>query len=319
VRTFVSLIFAAVVLGSPAAGEEFPSRPITLVQGFAAGGNADTIARVVAQAMSENIGQRVVVEGKTGAGGNIASASVAAAKPDGYTLILLTGGHAVSANLYKQLAFKPVDGFQMISTVNFFPFAISVRADSPMKTLGDLIAAAKAKPTALSYSSVGVGSTQHLTGELLAQMAGIDMTHVPYRGGAAPLNDLLAGTIDVMMDTLTVSAPQIAAGKIRALAVTSPAPWPSLPDAPPAAATVPGFDVRSWTGVAAPAGVPLDVVAKLNASVRKGLEQAEVRTRLAALGTEIRGSTPEEMRAHVAGEIEKWRRVIETAKIERQE
>lgn len=311
----------AVALAIPAgavAQDTYPSRPITLSHGFGAGGNSDTVARIIAPALGERLGQQVVVEPRVGAGGNLATDRVVKATPDGYNLIVLTGGHAVSGALYKALPFHPVDDLQMLSTLIYFPFVISVRKDHRFQSLADLVAEAKAKPKTITFSSVGVGSTQHLAGELLASLAGIELVHVPYRGGQAPVTDLLGGRIDVMIDTLTVTRPQLGAGTVRGLAVTSPAAWPSLPGIPPASDTVKGYDVRSWMGVATTKGVPEPVVRQLNAAVLYGLEQPQVRDKLEAIGNEVRGSTPDEMRAWIAGEIAKWRKVIDDAKVQRQ-
>jgi tripartite-type tricarboxylate transporter receptor subunit TctC len=314
----VACIAMLAVPASVAAQEKYPSRPITLSHGFGAGGNSDTVARIIAPVLAERLGQQVLVEPRVGAGGNLATDRVTKAAPDGYNLIVLTGGHAVSGALYKALPFHPVDDLQMLSTLIYFPFVISVRNDHRFKSLADLVAEAKAKPKTITYSSVGVGSTQHLAGELLASLAGIELVHVPYRGGQAPVTDLLGGRIDVMIDTLTVTRPQLAAGTIRGLAVTSPAAWPSLPGIPAAADTVNGYDVRSWMGVATTKGVPEPIVKTLNADILYALQQPQVRDKLEGIGNEVRGSTPEEMRTWVAGEIAKWRKVIDDAKVERQ-
>jgi tripartite-type tricarboxylate transporter receptor subunit TctC len=310
---------AAFVMTAGASAQDlYPSRPITLSHGFGAGGNSDTVARIISPTLSERLGQQVVVEPRVGAGGNLATERAVKAAPDGYTLIVLTGGHAVSGALYKSLPFHPVDDLQMLSTLIYFPFVISVKSDHRFRSLADLIAEAKAKPKTITYSSVGVGSTQHLAGELLASMAGIELVHVPYRGGQAPVTDLLGGRIDVMIDTLTVTRPQLASGTIRGLAVTSPNEWPGLKDIPPAAKVVPGYDVRSWMGVATTKGVPQPVVKRLNAEILYALQQPQVRDKLEGIGNEVRGSTPEEMRAWIAGEVAKWQKVIADAKVERQ-
>lgn len=309
----------AVLAGSGAAiGQDvYPSRPITLSHGFGAGGNADTIARIIAPTLAERLGQQVIVEPRVGAGGNLATERVAKATPDGYTLLIITGGHAVSGALYKALPFHPVDDLQMLSTLIYFPFVISVRSDHRFKSLADLVAEAKAKPGTITFSSVGVGSTQHLAGELLASLAGIELVHVPYRGGQAPVTDLLGGRIDVMIDTLTVTRPQLESGKVRGLAVTSPQAWPSLPGIPPAGDTVKGYDVRSWMGIATTRGVPEPIVKRLNAEILYALQQPSVRGSFETIGNEVRGSTPDEMRKWVAGEVTKWRKVIDDAKVER--
>jgi tripartite-type tricarboxylate transporter receptor subunit TctC len=300
------------------ADDDYPSRPITLVHGFGAGGNADAIARIVGEGLSRRLGKPVVIEARTGAGGNIASDHVAKATPDGYTLIMLTGGHATSAALYKSLPFDPVGDFQMISTVVYFPFVLAVKANSRFQTLADLIAEAKARPDTLTFSSVGVGSTQHLVGELLSSMAGIKMIHVPYKGGGAPINDLLGGQIDLLSDSLTITAPQLAAGTIRGLGVTSREAWPSIPNVPPIAKTVPGYEVKSWLGIATAKNVPQPIVERLNREVRAVLEMPDIKGKLEAMGNEVRGSTPDEMRTMIGAEITRWKQVIKDANIPQQ-
>jgi len=320
-KTFLAvLLFSALISPQPPvhAQVSYPSKPIRLVQGFGPGGNADTVARIVADSMSKIFGQPVVVEAKTGAGGNIASAEVAKSSPDGYTLLLLTGGHAVSAGLYKSLPFHPVDDFSMISTITFFPFVVSVRPDHPAKTLQDAIQMAKAQPGKLNYSSVGVGSTQHLAGELISSMAGIRMTHVPYRGGAAPMEGLLRGDVDLLIDTVTFTTTQLQGGRVRPLAVTSARPWPSLPGVPAAAETLPGFDVRSWTGLAGPKGMDRNLVQRLNLALNDAVAVGAVRRQLEGLGNHVLPGTPTEMRELVAREAARWAQVIKDAKIPQQ-
>jgi tripartite-type tricarboxylate transporter receptor subunit TctC len=288
------------------------------MHGFGPGGNADAIARIVADGLSRRLAKAVIVEARPGAGGNIASDRVAKAPPDGYTLIMLTGGHAVSAALYKALPFDPVNDFQMISTVVFFPFVVAVKANHRFQTLADLIAEAKAKPDTLTYSSVGVGTTQHLVGELLSSVAGIKMIHVPYKGGGGPINDLLGGQIDILIDTLTITAPQLAAGTIRGLGVTSQKPWFSIPDVPPIAATIPGYEVQSWLGIATSRNVPAPVVQRLNRELRAVLEMPEIKGKLEAMGNEVRGGSPDEMRNMIASEISRWKLVTGDAGIPKQ-
>jgi tripartite-type tricarboxylate transporter receptor subunit TctC len=300
------------------ADDDYPSRSITLTHGFGAGGNADAIARIVADGLARRLGKPVIVEAHPGAGGNIASDRAAKASPDGYTLIMLTGGHAVSAAMYKTLSFDPVEDFQMISTVVFFPFVVAVKTSHRFQTLADLIAEAKAKPDTLTFSSVGVGSTQHLAGELLSSMAGIKMIHVPYKGGGGPINDLLGGQIDILIDTLTISAPQLSAGTIRGLGVTSEKPWFSIPDVPPIDTIVRGYEVRSWLGIATGKNVPQPVVDKLNRELRAVLDMPDIKGKLEAMGNEVRSGSPDDMRNMIASEISRWKRVIDTAGIPRQ-
>lgn len=312
-----AIIAVLTVPGTAIAQDAYPSRPIMLSHGFGAGGNADTIARIIAPTLAERLGQQVIVEPRVGAGGNLATERVAKATPDGYTLLIITGGHAVSGALYKALPFHPVDDLQMLSTLIYFPFVISVRSDHRFKSLADLVTEARAKPKTITYSSVGVGSTQHLAGELLASLAGVELVHVPYRGGQAPVTDLLGGRIDIMIDTLTVTRPQLESGKVRGLAVTSPETWPSLPGIPPAGDTIKGYDVRSWMGIATTRGVPEPIVKRLNSEILYALQQPSVRGSFETIGNEVRGSTPDEMRKWVAGEVAKWQKVIDDAKVER--
>ena len=316
-RTIANVaMLAAMLVGSAAAQETYPARPVTLTHGFAAGGNGDVMSRIVAEALSPRIGQPVVVEPRPGAGGNTAAARLAKSLPDGYTLISLTGGHAVSGALYKSLPFEPIDDFEMISTYGYQSFMIAVQKNSPIRTVADLIKAAKAAPGKLTFSSVGVGSTQHLAGELFAAMTGIQMTHVPYRGGSAPMTDLIAGTIDVSFDSITVIDPQFRGGNVHVLGVTSGTKWWSTPDVVTVAETVPGYDVRTWLGMATPKGAAPAIVQKLNAATRAALADPAVIDRLRkAGGMNVQGSSPEEMRTLVTSQIATWKKVIAGANI----
>jgi tripartite-type tricarboxylate transporter receptor subunit TctC len=316
-RAAVAAILASPFAPRLASAQAWPTRPVMLVHGFGAGGNADSISRVMANALSGELGEQVVVEAKPGAGGNLASEQVTRAQPDGHTIILLTGGHAVSAAMYKSLRFKPVEDFAFVSLVATFPFVIATRAESPLKTIADVIEAARKDPGKLTFSSVGFGSTQHLTGELFAGTAGVKLTHVPYRGGMQPLSDLISGRIDLVVDTITVTGAAIRSGTIRGLGVTSPEPWPALPDVPPIAGTLPGFQVPSWIGIAAPAATPPAVIAKLNAAIGKALQSDKVKEQLGFLGVKPEGTTPDGMRTFVSSEIERWKGVVEKAGLER--
>ena len=316
IATLLVLLLSAML--TPVQAQQYPARPITLTHGFAAGGNGDVVSRIVGDALSRHLGQPVVVEPRPGAGGNTASLRLTQAPPDGYTLISLVGGHAVSAAIYKSLPFDPIESFQFISVYGYQAFIVAVRKDNPIKTLPDLIAAAKANPGKLTYSSVGVGSTQHLAGELFCAMAGIQMTHVPYRGGSGPMTDLLGGSIDLNVDTITVIEPQVRAGKVTALGVTSAKKWWSLPDITPISATVPGYDVQTWLGLAAPKGTPPDIVAKLNAATRAGLADKETVERLNKIGLDVHPSTPDEMKTMVAEQIAKWKKVVADSHIPQQ-
>jgi tripartite-type tricarboxylate transporter receptor subunit TctC len=287
--------------------------------GFAPGGNADTVARLLAREMSTGLGNQVIIDSKPGAGGNIAAATVAKANPDGHTLLLVTGGHAVSGALYKSLSYKSVESFAPVSLVTTFPFLIVSRSDGADATLAAMLARAKANPGRVTFGSAGTGSTQHLTGELLNSMAGTKITHVPYKGDAAALVGLLGGQIDLVIASPTALIAQIKAGKVKALAVSGNARWSQLPGVPTVAeAGVPSFDVQSWLGLAATAGTPAAVVDRLHAEVVRILKIPTVRSSIEGLGSEPRTSTPEELRSRMAGELQRWTRVIEEAKIERE-
>lgn len=315
-------LLAALAALAPACGaqaQEYPNRPIRIIQGFAPGGNADAIARLLGQEMSKSLGQPIIVESKPGAGGNIAAEAVAHAQPDGYTLLLAVGGHSVSGALYKSLGYKSVESFEWISTATVFPFVLSVRSDSPLHNVTELIAAARVKPDAVSYGSAGVGSTQHLTGALLSSLAGAKMLHVPYKGDAGALAALLAGDIDFVVAPGTATLPHIKGGRLKAIAVTGATRWAGLPDVPTVQeGGVPGFDVSSWAGLATTAGTPRAIVERLNAEVKKALQVPEVRARLESFGGEVRASTPEEMRDRVASEVQRWSKVIADANIPKQ-
>lgn len=314
-RRITTLLAAlALVPLLPLAALAYPDKSITLVQGFNVGGNADIVARIVANALSKELKQQVLVEARTGAGGNLASGQVSKAPADGYTLILLTGGHAVSAAMYKQLPFDPVEGFEWLSLVTRFPFVLAVSPDSPYRSVAALVAAAKARPGELSFSSVGIGSTQHLSGELFQSLAGIQLNHIPYRGGAAPLQDVLGGRVDMMFDSVTVTRAHIEAGKLRGLGVTAPQSAPQLPGIPPIQASVAGFEVTSWTGLAAPKGLPPAIAQQLRKATAKVLADPEVQRQLEATGGQVGASrSGAEMKGFVAGQVAKWKKVVQDA------
>ncbi|MEP6722819.1 MAG: tripartite tricarboxylate transporter substrate binding protein [Variovorax sp.] len=312
-------VWAAFAALPAMAQQTYPDRAIKIYQGFAPGGNADAIARAIGVEMGKALGQPIVVEAQSGAGGTIASTTVARAKPDGYTLLLATGGHAVAGALYNTLPYKTVADFDMVSTVTYFPFLIVVNASSKFQNFREVVAAAQAAPGTVAYGTAGIGSTHHLAGELLARMAKAPMLHVPYRGDAAALTALLAGDVPFIIAPPTAVMSNIQAGKLRALATTGPQRWPGLPSVPTVAEqNVPGYDVRSWAGLMAPAGTPRLVIERLNAETAKALQAAAVRQRLEDMGGEARGSTPEEMKAMVARELDRWTQVVADSKIPKQ-
>jgi len=309
--------FLLLVLSSSILAQGYPDRPVRIVVGFPPGGSSDTVARVVAQHLSPLLGQPVVVENKPGAGGVIGSDAVAKAPPDGYTLLLATAGHSTAAAMMQKLPFDAVKDFAWITTVTTYPFAIATAADSPIKSLQDLVKKAKASPGKITYSSAGVGTSHHLLGEWLSSQAGIEMNHIPFKGGTSPLTEVLAGRVDVMIETMTLVLPHIKSGKLRGLAVTSPEPKDYLPDVPPASNSVPGLVFQSWLGIAAPAGTPPAVIDSLNEHLRKTLAQPDVQKRLAALGGGAAPVSPDEMRRQVAAEIERWKKLVDSLGIQR--
>ena len=311
-------LLIGVLLSCSVGAQTYPDRPVRLVVGFPPGGSSDTVARVVAQSLSPLLGQPVVVENKPGAGGIIGSDQVAKAAPDGYTLLLATAGHSTAAAMMQKLPFDAVKDFAWITTVTTYPFAIATAADSQIRSLPDLIAKAKAAPGRITYSSAGIGTSHHLLGEWLSSQAGIEMNHIPFKGGTSPLTEVLAGRVDLMIETMTLVLPHIKSGKLRGLAVTSPEPKDYLPDVPPVAKTVPGLVFQSWLGIAAPAGTPPPIVERLNRELHKVLEDAEVQKRLAALGGGSAPTTPDLMRSQVQTEVERWKKLVESRKIERQ-
>lgn len=317
-KTLFAALPLAMALSLPAAAQSnYPDHTIRIVHGFAAGGNADTVSRIIADALSQDLGQPVVVEARPGAGGTVASGYVAQQEADGYTLQLLVGGHPVAAALYNSLPFDSLDDFTFISTVGQFPFFVGAQ-HGRFGSIQEVIEAGRANPRSIRIGHAGVGSTQHLTGELLGLETGVQFLHVPYQGGAAATTALMGGEIDLVIDAGTVILGQADAGVFDALAVSSGQRWEDRPDVPTLAETVaPDFDVLSWTGIGAPAGLPADIAETLNAAVNRALQDEGVRERILALGASPVGSTSEEFRAMVERQIATWTRVIEAAEIER--
>jgi tripartite-type tricarboxylate transporter receptor subunit TctC len=312
------LALAGLGLGSQARARAWPERPVRVLQGFAPGGNADTIARLVGTEMARDWGHPMIVESLSGAAGTLAAAAVARARPDGHTLLLALAGHAVAGALYRQLPYDTVNSFQMVSTITYFPFVVLVLGESKLKSLADLLSAARAERQAMAYGSVGVGSTQHLAGELLMRMAGVPLLHVPYRGDAASLSALLAGEVPFMIAPATSSLPHLKSGRLRALAVTGLHRSTAMPEVPTIDEQgIRGFDVRSWAAWMLPAGAPREVVEALRRDTLRALQVAAVRARLEEMGGDPQPSTPQALAALVAADLQKWSLVIADARIER--
>ena len=296
----------------------WPARAITLVHGLAPGGPSDIIARIIAEGLARRLGQQVVVDARPGAGGRVAAGQIARAAPDGYTLMTIPSGHAVSAALYRNLPYRTIDDFSMISLLTEYPFVVVTHVDHPIRTLADLISTAQSRPTPLLFGSAGNGSLQHLAGELLAKTVNATFQHVPYRGSAQAITDLLAKRIDFIVDSPTAELEFIRAGQVRALAVTGASRFFSLLEIPTTAeAGIPGYTFTSWQGLVAPAGLPAAVVDRLNAEIAGLLAEPAVAERIRMVGNDPSPSSPDAFRARIAADIDKWTKVVDAAKIER--
>jgi tripartite-type tricarboxylate transporter receptor subunit TctC len=308
----------ALVVPATAIAQTYPEHPIRIIVGFAPGGSSDIVARIVAQKLSALVGQPVLVENKPGAGGMLGADFVAKAPGDGYTLLLAVSGHATGAAIMKNLPFDPVNDFAWVTMLTTYPMIIATRPLGTIKSLPDLIAQAKAQPGRLTYASAGVGTAHHLLGEWFSAQAGIDMIHIPFRGGTSPLVEVMGGRVDVMFETATVVLPHIQAGKLVALAVSSRQPVVFGPGVPTINQSVPGVDYQSWLGIAAPAATRPAVVERLNRELHKVLEQPDVRQRLAELGGGAAPTTPEAMRAEVQSQVTRWQKLVDSRHIEKQ-
>jgi tripartite-type tricarboxylate transporter receptor subunit TctC len=315
----VAALVGAMFAFDAAVAQDYPTRPIRFLQGFAPGGNADTISRVLAEEMSKTFKTGFVNEAKAGAGGNLASDAVAKADPDGYSIVLFTTGHVISPALNKSLGFDPVEDFSFVSTVSEFPFFVVVGADSRFKSIADLVKEAREKPGSLTVGTAGVGTGQHMCSELLAVSLKSKFVHVPYRGDAGAVTALLAGNVDFIIAPGTAIFGQIEAGKFRALAVSGKERWASLPNVPTIAESgAPGFEVLAWTGVATTKGVAKPIVDKLNAEVRRAIAVPAVADKLKGLGSVPVSSTPAEVTEKVRSQVKLWKEVEETAGLQKQ-
>jgi tripartite-type tricarboxylate transporter receptor subunit TctC len=297
------------------AEEAFPSRAVHVFVPYPPGGAVDIIARTLGDELSKRWGQPVVIENRPGAGATIAEAATAKSTPDGYTIVLVASGHSILPYLYAKLSYDPLNDLVPISLVATSTNMVLVRADSPFKTVGDMLAAAKAGPGKLSYGHPGNGTSPHLSGELLKYMAKVDIAAVPYKGGAPSLNDLLGGHIPMSINNIPESIAQVRAGSVRILGVTTGTRSPFLPDVPAIAEAVPGFDTGMWWGFLAPAGLPADVKAKLAKDCAEVVKLASIQERFNVLGAAPVGSTPEAFDAVIRADYEKWGPVIKAAGI----
>lgn len=310
----LSALIAAPLFARPL----WPNRPVTLVVGFAAGGPVDTLSRIIGESLSKRLGQPIVVEDKPGATGTIAAAQVARAAPDGYTLTVFPGTFAASVAMFRKLPYHPVNDFSWISTIAEFPYLLVTYSDYPCGSIADLIKSAKLTSTPLHFGTSGVGSVQHLSGELLASVAGIKLQHVPYRGGMPAIADLLGKRLDLVIDQPTALMEFIRDGRLRALAVTGSNRFFALPDVLTASeAGFPGYNVTSWQGLAAPAGLAPAILDRLNSELAGVLAEPSLVEKFRALGNEPKISTANAFAARVVSDIEIWNKVVADANIER--
>lgn len=310
-----ALLGTAVALGfAGAALADFPDRAITLVIPFAAGGSTDVVGRIVAERMSAELGQQVVVQNVGGAGGSLGAGQVAKADPDGYTILMGTvATHALNPLILKQKPYDPVADFAPVSLLVIVPNVLAVNPELPVNTVAELIELSKAEP--LAYASSGNGTPLHLSGELFKSMAGIDLTHIPYKGSGPALTDVLGNQVPIIFDNLPSASGHIASGKLRALGVTTAERAPSFPDVPAIAETLPGYETYTWNALFAPAGTPPEAIAKLNAAAVATMADPAVVERMGTFSATIVASTPEALAEHVRAEMVKWEPVVRDANV----
>ena len=311
-----ALAVACGLLALPAfAQDKWPSKPITYIVPFPAGGTTDILARLIAQKLGPVLGTTVIVDNKGGAGGSVGSEAASRAAPDGYTILGGTiSSHAINVSLYPKIGYDPVKSFEPVTLIGTNPTVLVVNQSSPYKTLADVIAAGKAKKP-LTSASAGSGTSQHLSLELLKSKAGIDITHIPYKGSGPAIQDVMGGQVDMMFDTTVVAGPHIESGKLRALAVTSAKRLPNMPTVPTVAETVPGYEVISWQAVFAPAGTPRAIVDRLHTEIGKILKEPEMQERLGKLGMQGADMSTTEIASFQKAEVAKWAAVIKAANI----
>jgi tripartite-type tricarboxylate transporter receptor subunit TctC len=317
-RQFLHMAAGAVALPLAsrfAWAQTYPSRPVSLVSGFAPGGSADITARLIGQWLSERLGQQFVIENRPGASSNIATEAVVRAPADGYTLLLVTGANATSATMYDKLNFSFIRDIAPVASVMRCPFVMVVNPSVPAKSVPEFIAYAKANPRKLNMASPGIGSGVHIAGELFKMMAGVDMVHVPYRGAGPSLTDLIGGQVQVTFESMPAAIGYIRAGTLRALAVTATQRSEALPDIPTVAEFVPGYDVSAWYGVGAPKATPDGIVEKLNKEINAGLADPKIKARLADLGGTPLVGSPADFGKLIADETEKWAKLVKFANI----
>ncbi|MBP6817401.1 MAG: tripartite tricarboxylate transporter substrate binding protein [Burkholderiaceae bacterium] len=308
--TRLCALVAATAIGASAAHAAFPDKPIRLVVPFAPGGGTDLIARTLGADMAQTLGQPVIIENKPGAGTIIGTDAVAKSPPDGYTLVVATFAHAINPSLQPKLPFATDTAFAPVILLGRGPNVLVVRTDSPYKSVGDVIAAARAKGSRLTYASQGNGTSAHLAGEMFTNLTKVDMVHVPYRGAGPAITDLIGGQVDLFFGTAAAVSTFVNSGKLRALAVTTPQRSAAMKDVPAVAETVPGYVVESWYGLYAPAGTPGEVIGKLNAAAAKAARTPAFSKKVEQEGLVISAGSPAELDAYVRAEEARWRKIV---------
>jgi tripartite-type tricarboxylate transporter receptor subunit TctC len=309
----LSCLFSLATLPSSSSAAEYPTRPVRWMIGFSAGGPVDTVARIMSQWLSDHFGQQFVVENRTGSGGNIAAAAGISAPPDGYTLIFVGPNNAISASLYKKLPFDFIRDTEPVASIMQLTNMMVVANDMPVKSVKEFIDYCKANPGKISYASSGNGTSVHMSAELFKALTKCDMLHVPYRGSAAAIPDVISNKVQLIFDNLPTALEQARGGTLRALGVTSPQRWPSVPEIPAIAETVPGFESVGFYGISVPKGTPPEIIARLNKAVGEALKDPKLVARLAETGGVPKPMTPAEFGKLVADETAKWRKVVEFA------
>jgi len=295
--------------------QSYPTRPLRVIVGFPPGGGADTVTRIVGQWLSERLDQQVIIENRPGASTNIAAQAVINSPPDGYTLLSYGASTIINTSIFHNLPFDVKRDIAPVSGLVAFPMVLVANPSVPARSVAELIAHAKANPGKVTMASFGTGSASHLAGELFKMMAGINMVHVPYRGGAPMVTDLIAGQVQVGFDVMVTSLPHVRTGALRALGVAGNKRFDMLPDVPTVAETVPGYEARTWAGVGVPKGTPLEIIARLNHEINAGLANSTIKSRLAEVGTIPMIFTDTEFGAYIAAESEKWAEVVKFAGI----
>jgi tripartite-type tricarboxylate transporter receptor subunit TctC len=299
----------------PAHAQAYPTRPVRIIVGFAPGGSTDIVARVISQRLADHLGQPIVIENRPGAAGNVAAEAVVKSSPDGYTLLVAGANNAINATLYEKLNFNFLRDVAPVAGLIREPLIMEVNPSVPIKTVAEFIAYAKANPGKISMGSAGTGSINHLSGELFKLMTGVSMMHVPYRGGAPAVTDLLSGQVQIVFGTITTSSEHIRAGKLRALAVTTAARSAVLPDIPAIGEFVPGYEASNWNGIGAPGNTPTEIIDKLGKAINASLADSKIRERLIELGSVVLAGSPADFGRLIVNETEKWAKVVKFAGI----